>query len=250
MYSNRAVLEENRLSDNSVGAFLMNSRGLIFTGNEISGSDGPSGYGLGLKDMDEVEATANQFSGNRVGIFIDNSPTTTRLPQLFTDNLFAFNDIGLAFLPAVKGNIFTGNAFVDNRRHVAVLGTGSFDGNTWTVDGLGNYWSDFAGYDADGDGVGDIAFRIDDLFATLTDRQPMLTFLAETPSAKLLDAAADAFPILRPSAIVVDEAPMMNMPMTLASEVEGNRTLFGLVAVLMLGIAAVILRAGFRGTVS
>jgi len=209
MYSDDATVEGNSLIDNSVGAFLMYSRRLVLIDNEMRGNDGPSGYGVGLKDMDGVEAHGNRFVGNRVGIYLDNSPWSREVEQHFTSNLIAYNDVGVLFLPSVKRNVFTANTFVDNREQVGVKGSGVLRENTWTVDGVGNYWSDFAGYDADGDGIGDIAYRIEDLFGSLTDRHPELLLLSGTPSARLVDAAAKAFPSLKPDPKVVDSAPLI-----------------------------------------
>ena len=50
----------------SVGAFLMYSRNLHLERNVFLANRGPSGYGIGLKDMDGVEAHDNRFLGNRV----------------------------------------------------------------------------------------------------------------------------------------------------------------------------------------
>src|SRR5690606_19267336 len=117
---------------------------------------GPSGYGLGLKEVDRYVIEGNVFAGNRVGAYLDGSPFTRRAGSAtFTRNAFAFNDIGITMLPAVKGNAIYANDFVDNLEQVAIQGRGDLSGNAFAHDGRGNYWSDYAGYDAAGDGVGD-----------------------------------------------------------------------------------------------
>jgi nitrous oxidase accessory protein len=212
MYSDGAVVEGNRLERNSVGLFLMYSRDLVLRNNVMAENNGPSGYGVGLKDMDGVVATGNRFIGNRAGLYLDNSPWSYDGHQTFENNVFAYNDVGVLFQPSVKRNHFTGNAFIDNGEQVGVTGTGTFSGNAWTVDGVGNYWSDFAGYDADGDGVGDVSYLLDDLYSELTDTHPTLQFFAETPASRAVDVAARMFPVFRPRPKVEDTAPLVRMP--------------------------------------
>jgi nitrous oxidase accessory protein len=212
MYSDRAVVEGNYLSGNSVGGFLMYSHDLTLIDNLITDSRGPSGYGIGLKDIDGVEATGNRFLSNRIGVYLDNSPATPGVEHLFENNLFAYNDVGVAFLPSVKGNVFTSNAFVDNGQQVGIHGKGVFEGNIWTVQGLGNHWSDFAGYDADRDGVGDVPYRLADLYSSLTDSNPDLHFFDQTPASRAINLASQMFPTFRPRPKVEDAAPLMEIP--------------------------------------
>ncbi len=212
MYSDDVVVERNRLERNSVGMFLMYSKDLVLRDNVLAENNGPSGYGAGLKDVDGVVATGNRFIGNRAGLYLDNSPWSYDRHQTFENNLFAYNDVGVLFQPSVKRNHFTGNAFVDNGEQVGITGTGQFSGNTWTTAGVGNYWSDFAGYDANGDGIGDVSYLLDDLYSELTDDHPALQFFAETPAARAVDLAARMFPVFRPRPKVEDTAPLVRMP--------------------------------------
>jgi len=212
MYSDNAYVMDNHLAGNSVGAFLMYSRGLTLTDNVLADNQGPSGYGLGLKDMDGVTAEGNRFVGNRVGVYLDNSPWSYDIFQHFTHNLFAYNEVGVSFQPSVKRNVFTQNAFVDNAEQVGVQGGGTLTGNEWSVDGVGNYWSDFAGYDADGDGIGDVPYRLEELYSTLTDDHPELRFFGETPAARAVGLAGEMFPVLRPRPKVEDPSPLVVMP--------------------------------------
>ena len=247
MYADTALVEGNRLENDSVGAYLMYSNDLVFRDNVVVGSDGPSGYGLGLKDVDGVEASGNRFVGNRVGIYLDGSPFSPSVTHHFTDNLFAYNDTALLFLPSVRHNTFSANAFVDNREHVAIAGSGMLRENTWTVEGSGNHWSDYAGYDADADGVGDVAYRIDDLFGDVSGRHPELLLLAGSPAARVVDAAADAFPAMRPDPRVVDDGPLVDPP--LFPDPEAGSARWGgmaLVAAGLLGLGTVIARLAVR----
>jgi nitrous oxidase accessory protein len=209
MYSNGNLIEDNHLEGNSVGAFLMYSKGLTLRRNVFAHNRGPSGFGVGLKDMDNTSAQDNLFLGNRIGLHLDASPSSVRGTDTYTRNIFAFNDIGIAFLPAVKRNRFHDNGFVDNLEQVAVLGGGRFGGNDFTVEGRGNFWSDYRGYDLDGDGVGDLAYRSESLFENLMDREPKLRLFQFSPTQQAVEMAARAFPMVMPRPKLSDEAPLM-----------------------------------------
>lgn len=212
MYSDRALITGNYLSGNSVGGFLMYSKNLVLEDNLITNSNGPSGYGIGLKDMDGVTIIGNHLLANRVGIYLDNSPATPGVTSQIASNLFAYNHVGLLLQPSVSGNLLSGNSFIDNGEQVGVKGKGELLGNEWTVGELGNHWSDYAGYDADGNGIGDVPYRLADLYASLTDNNPELRFFNETPASKAVDLAGRMFPVIRPRPKVEDTAPLISPP--------------------------------------
>lgn len=222
MYCDDAMIERNRLVGNSVGAFLMYSRRLHLRNNRIEANRGPSGYGIGLKDVDDALIEGNLFLDNRVGAFLDNSPREIDSVGRFHSNTFAFNDIAISLMPAVQRNSFTDNSFIENQETVNVIGGGQLHNNLWTVDGRGNYWSDYVGYDADGDGVGDIPYHADRLFESLVDRQAGLRLFTYSPAAQAIELAARAFPFIKPQPKLVDARPRMapawpsNLPPTSA----------------------------------
>lgn len=209
MYCDDNLVENNRLEGNSVGAFLMYSRRLTLRHNIFANNRGPSGYGVGLKDLDGVEATDNLFVGNRVGMYFDNSPWSVDVSQHFTRNLFAHNDIGLLFTPSVKRNHFSHNSFIDNMEQVGLTGTGDFKDNKFTVNGEGNFWSDYTGYDADGNNLGDLPYLSISLFENMMDKNPQLRLFQLSPAQQAVDLAARAFPIFQPRPKFTDEAPLM-----------------------------------------
>jgi len=245
MYAQQSVLEDNYLHDNSVGVFLMYSERSSLRRNVLARNRGPSGYGLGLKDMDALVAVDNLIVGNRVGIFIDNSPQRIDTWNEFHQNSVAYNDIALAFLPSVRRNRIWGNAFVENAAQLSVLGGGTFAGNEFTAGGRGNYWSDYAGFDADGDGIGDVAYQNTNLFEALLDRAPNLRLFLYSPAQQALEFAARAFPIVRPEPRIRDDAPLMRapLPVGLAAAQAPARPLLPFGAMLLAGSVLLLMVA-------
>ena len=210
MYSSHAVVENNTFEGNSVGSYLMYSQYLTMTGNHMMWNRGPSGYGIALKDMDYVTLQDNVMVGNRTGLYIDNSPALYDINNTVIGNFFGYNDMGIAALPSTTRNIFQSNTFLENNQQVSVQGRGNLLGNAWQQDGIGNYWSDYVGYDGDADGIGDMPYRAEKLFESLSDNEPMLRLFAFSPASQAIDFAASAFPSLRPDPKVIDEAPRMH----------------------------------------
>ena len=198
--------------------------------------------------MDRASLTGNHIMSNRIGVYFDNSPATPGVEHDISGNLFAYNEVGLMFLPSVRGNVLHGNAFVDNGEQVGVQGKGDFHGkNTWTVGDRGNHWSDFAGYDADGDGIGDVHYESAELFSTLTDNNPSLHFFDATPAAEAIDLAGRMFPAFQPRPKLTDTAPLIELP-TLANPVvapaASSTVSTALISALMLGLATGLLFVG------
>jgi nitrous oxidase accessory protein len=209
MYSDGVVIENNTLRENSVGVYVMYSKDVEIRGNRLMKNRGPSGYGIGLKETDRFTVSGNLITSNRVGVYLDGSPFGTSKPGEFVRNTLAYNDIAMTFLPAVRGNEIVGNNFIDNVEQISVGGRGQLDGNAFWKGEEGNYWSDYVGYDLNGDGVGDFVHESETLFENLMDQEPKLRLLLYSPTQQAIEFVGKAIPATRPEAKFVDEVPKM-----------------------------------------
>ncbi|MCB9139011.1 MAG: nitrous oxide reductase family maturation protein NosD [Caldilineaceae bacterium] len=212
MFSDNQLLEGNVLRDNSVGVYLMYGRKLVMRNNLLYANHGPSGYGVGLKDVDDVTATGNRMVANRIGLYVDNSPREPNATVRFDHNLIAYNEIGLEVLPLTKRNTYVENIFLENGEQVHITGGGALQQNNWSVDGRGNYWSDYKGFDSNGDGVGEQTYAPTSLYESMMAAHPELRLFQMSPGAEALDLAARAFPIFEPREKIRDEFPLTRPP--------------------------------------
>ncbi|MEZ4727852.1 MAG: nitrous oxide reductase family maturation protein NosD [Caldilineaceae bacterium] len=212
MSSDDIVIEANVLQRNSVGLYVMYGSGFTVRNNLLYDNRGPSGYGIGLKDIDRLSAAGNRLVSNRVGLYADIAPRTSDVTVHFDQNLLAYNEIGVMLLPLVQRNLYTGNIFQENHEQVTISGGGALVGNAWSQEGRGNYWSDYAGFDADANGVGDLPYRVQSLYEDLLQSYPELRLFQLSPATQALDMAAKAFPIFQPQPKLVDEHPLTTPP--------------------------------------
>ncbi len=246
MFSDNVRITGNDFSRNSVGIYLMYSTAVEISGNRLIRNRGPSGYGIGLKEADRFSVTGNLIVGNRSGVYLDGSPFTHDVPGVFAGNTVAYNDVGFTFLPSAKGNEIVGNNFVDNLEQVAVSGRGSLVDNAFWKGDRGNFWSDYTGYDKDGDGVGDFVHESSTLFENLLEKEPSLRLFQFSPAQQAIEFVGRAIPAVRPEPKFTDEVPLMR-PLSLES-VEARPAGEGLMmaagGVVLVGIAGGIVRAG------
>lgn len=247
MYCDDAIIENNLLMNNSVGSFLMYSRRLHLVGNTIAYNRGPSGFGVGMKDLDDAVVENNLFLDNRIGAHLDNSPREINSIGLFEGNVFAFNDIGVNLMPSVRHNTFVNNSFVDNEQQVGIAGGGGrSEDNIWTVDRQGNYWSDYVGYDGDADGLGDVPYKSEKLFENLADQDSSLRLFLYSPVEQAIDFAARAVPFVKPHPKMMDEAPLMDpvMPPGLPEIPESGQQEMWITSLVLLLSAALLFGLG------
>ncbi len=212
MVNTNDVAENNILRENSVGIYLMYGDDYTVRHNLLYNNRGPSGYGLALKDVNGAILEGNFIVANRVGVYNDNSPLNPEKTLTVHNNLFAYNDIGLMYLPLVQRNTFVDNVFQENGEQVAITGEGELKGNHWSSNGRGNYWSDYAGFDANNDAIGDLPYKSQSLYEDLMDTYPELRLFQLSPATDAIDLAAKAFPIFQPRPNMADDHPLMTPP--------------------------------------
>lgn len=208
MYSHHNRFLRNRFLRNQVGAFIMYSRDIALRENVFAEARGATGMGLGLKDADSIRVEDNLFVANAAGLYLDNSPTARDVRNRVADNVVLYNRTGVELLPSVRGNDFTGNAFVGNDRPALVSG-GTGRGQARQNDWDGNHWGGYSGFDGDGDGIGDTPYVHARLADQLVARYPEFRLFTLSPALRLVDALGRFFPLLRPQPVVVDSAPRL-----------------------------------------
>lgn len=235
MYCDNVIIEGNRLRDNSVGIYTMYSINTLIRGNAIRGQRGPSGYALGFKDADNVDVVNNTLIDNRGGIFMDGVPFTPQGYARFHENIIAFNDVAIIMMPAVRGATIENNSFWENVEQVAIAGGGRLGKSDWR----GNFWSDYNGFDADGDGIGNVPYRAERYFEGMIDREPLLRMLLYSPAAQAIEFAGTAFPIVRPEPKFTDASPRVE-PIALPefatpARASGSEMFLASMAILLIG---------------
>jgi nitrous oxidase accessory protein len=207
MYSHSNRLERNRFVGNEVGVFAMYSRDLSITDNQMLFSRGSAGIGLGMKESGNLVVRGNLLAHNTQGLFLDNSPLVQGDRNVFEHNVIRLSEVGVGFLSSEHDNVFRENVLRDNTSQVRVDGGGDALRVVWD----GNEWSDYAGYDLDGDGVGDLPHELKDLPGALTARHADLSFLRGTLALSLVGVAGEVVPLFAPKPILRDSAPRMHL---------------------------------------
>ncbi len=216
--SHDAVFRGNRLHHSRYGTHYMNSYRNLWEGNDSWHNRGGlalmevrdqtvrgnrawdnSDHGIMLRTIQDAVVEDNVVAGNARGFFIYDAEYNT-----LRDNLVVDNVVGVHLWAGSKNNRVEGNDFVGNREQVRYIGARD---EPWGGE-RGNFWSNYLGWDRDGDGRGDVPFEANDLVDRLTWRYPLAQLLLASPAIQTLRLVGRQFPVLRAPS-VVDRAPRM-----------------------------------------
>lgn len=228
MYSDDNVFSGNRFAQTEAGSAVMFSRRLTLRDNQFLGNRSFRDYGLLIKDCEGGLVEGNAVLGNRVGIFMDGA-----IGMTVAHNRIVGNDLGIELRGSSESNVFRENTIAGNGVSAA-LPTGRSE-NLWD----GNYWSDYRGYDLDGNGRGDVPHSAGSVFAYLTENMPPARLFLLSPAIQALEFAERSFPVMNvPS--VTDPSPSMK------PTVEGESPPLGFARpdLEMLGISLMVLVLG------
>jgi nitrous oxidase accessory protein len=205
MYSRYNLVEDNVYNNNTVGIFLMYSDGVIVRNNKITHASGPTGIGIGFKETSDLTIENNQILYCASGLYLDLSPFQPDTTNKFTNNLIAYNGIGIRFLNDWQGNTFRKNQLSGNLTQIVVSGRGTANRNIWE----GNYWSDYEGFDEDNNGVGDKPYELYTYADRLWRDAPYAQFFKGSPLLETIDFLERLAPFTEPELLVRDKSPDM-----------------------------------------
>ena len=226
MYTKNETLQGNTSSNNVAGMALMSSSHMRVIGNHLFND---SSYGILFNYATYSEISGNDIhdiagdlggetqvvdGGEGKAMFVYNS----EFNQIH-DNLLANSPIGMHITAGSQDNHVYRNAFVNNQTQVKYVQNVA---DEWSLNGKGNYWSNYLGWDLNGDGVGDVPFRPNDGVDVLLWKYPSARVLMSSPSILLLRYVQRAFPVFTPPG-VQDSHPLMRLPENLRARLDEPR---------------------------
>ena len=197
MFSNRDHYRYNEFRNNGAGVAVMFSKHIHMEKNRFVRNWGGASYGLLLKEISDGEIIGNHFVRNTTGILAEGANRILIEKNQFTLNGTALDMKGNGLDNRVLANNFLANTF-------EVVTNSQRNNNEYDY----NYWSSYAGYDLDRNGVGDEPYRPVNLFARITDQIPAATLLLNSFFVSLLELSERVFPDIIPVALI-DEHPRM-----------------------------------------
>lgn len=201
MYSDDNDFEGNDFYNNVAGAAIMYSKRIRFRRNMFLHNRGFASYGILFQADEDCVAEENVIADNAIGIFME-----ALIRSTLKDNLIAGNDLAMRVFTSAAEDHFERNNVVENLSPMEVVG-GHTDNSSNGSTG-GNYWSDYDGFDLDGDGVGDVPYRIQNVFEHIEAQLPLLRLYLFSPAAQSLAAAERGFPVLE-TRQETDSRPLM-----------------------------------------
>ena len=196
MNSHDNIWEENDAYSNRGGLALMEVRRQIVRNNRTWDN---SDHGIMLRTIQDSVVENNVVAGNQRGFFIYDAEYNILRGNSVIDNV-----VGVHLWAGSKNNDVDHNDFIQNHNQIRYVATRN---ELWGK-GKGNYWSNYVGWDADGDGIGDTPYEANDVVDRLNWKYPLVKLLLNSPAVQSLRLIARQFPLLRgPS--VRDNNPRM-----------------------------------------
>ena len=217
--SHHAVFSHNRIHHVRYGAHYMNSYYNVWEYNDSHHNRGGmalmevrsqtvrhnrawanSDHGIMLRTIQDSVVEDNVVAGNDRGFFIYDAEY-----NVIRRNLVVGNNVGAHLWAGSTRNDVDANDFIENRQQVRYVGSKD---EPWGKK-QGNYWSNYLGWDRNGDGIGDVPYEANDLVDRLSWRHAMMKLLMNSPAVQTLRLIARQFPLLRATS-VVDAQPRMH----------------------------------------
>jgi parallel beta-helix repeat protein len=200
-HSSNNDLSNNTLRNNGNGFFFQFANNNIISNNTVIGYGGDGLYfsesynnlissnaceknfhGISFSGhADYNTISSNTFENNSYGIYFNYASNNTLTSNTVRNNSYGIYLILLSSNHNYNNNIYHNN-IINNITQVTDLGSNIWDNG---YPSGGNYWSDYTGVDANGDGIGDTPYSFPGPGGSNQDRYPLMSPWSPPPSAIL-----------------------------------------------------------------
>lgn len=168
---------ENAFTNNDCGIYVQhNSFNNIISANLFTGNN----LGVSMSASSSNTLTANNFTGNNIALSFSSASSNNIFLNNLQNNTRAVNDNGMNnFYGSVSAAISTQSVSVRVLTFLSTsvvpanfIGPPPLSANNWDDGVRGNFWSEYNGTDANGDGVGDTPYY---LYGNNQDNYPLMS---------------------------------------------------------------------------
>lgn len=202
VYAPGNLLEDNSIEANTTGIVLVYSDDNTIRRNRLHHLRSASGSALAVKESSGILIEDNDILHCAIGI-LTNAPLHPENTLELRNNRFAYNDVAMHFYGEKGGHTIQGNRFEQNLQDITVSAATSARDNHWR----GNYWDQYAGFDRDGDGTGDLPHEIHLYADRIWMDRPMTRFFRGSLMLDLIDFIERLAPFSDPPLVLRDPAP-------------------------------------------
>jgi len=203
--SHNNTFDKNTYLYNSVSIMVMGAKDMKVLNNTIKSSKGAAGIGVVITGVSNFIFEHNILKFNAKAIYIDGQEKAKGIKRYINYNEISYNGEALHFHASIKDNTITHNRIFGNIDDVVKDVEGNFAPSNIVEY---NYWDRYAGFDRDGDNIGDHSHQVYQYADQLWHYNNKVKFFYGSPVMTLMNFLSNLAPFVEPNLIMEDAKPI------------------------------------------
>ncbi len=199
--SDKNIVQNNNFKFNSVAVMIMDAQDTKILDNNILSSTGAAGIGVFVKEVSNFLLQNNRINYNAQGIYIDSKATEQKINRYIDNNIISYNKEAIHFHAIIKANSITNNKIYANIDDI-VKSTKGLKTKINIIEY--NYWSNYTGFDRDGDNIGDSTHKVYQYADQLWHYNHKIKFFYASPIMSLMNFLSQLAPFVEPILLLED----------------------------------------------
>lgn len=202
------IIDKNSFKENAVGILFAGAKNTKITNNSIQNGKGAAAIGVLVKGVSDFRFYNNIVSFNQKAFYIDAKHNEIGIKRFINNNEISYNKEAFHFHGAIKQNKITNNVIVGNIEDIVK----SVRGNKTSQNIIeNNYWDQYAGFDTNGDNIGDRPYQMRQYAHRLWHYNKNVKFFYASPIISILNFVLSVAPFIEPIILLEDTKPIVDL---------------------------------------